>query len=216
MEDNIYLSLTREFNHGKKRAIISSGQAVVLHRLAIMSKDGDWIVRENRDDLYFILQVLQRHGAVYRFGAPLDARWLAGGWSSHFEFQGEGMRVRCDFFSRPPRISARELDRLWEIQSQHDLPFLDVETLVRVKQTQREKDYAVIGELARKLPPGRQLLCGRSARDLIDLASQYPDLTRSLVAERELLMHAETGDREALEEALDCGRRRERRMKWVV
>ena len=64
-----------------------------------------------------------------------------------------------------------------------------------------------IGELARKLPPGRQLLCGRSARDLIDLASQYPDLTRSLVAERELLMHAETGDREALEEALDKERR---------
>jgi hypothetical protein len=52
--ENIYLELTREFNQGKTRVIISSGQAVVLHRLAIMSKDGDWIVRENHEDLIFI------------------------------------------------------------------------------------------------------------------------------------------------------------------
>lgn len=30
---NIYLRLTREFNAGRTRAIITSGQAVVLHRL---------------------------------------------------------------------------------------------------------------------------------------------------------------------------------------
>ena len=33
---NIYLELTEEFNAGRLRCIISSGQAVVLHRLAIM------------------------------------------------------------------------------------------------------------------------------------------------------------------------------------
>ena len=43
---NIYLELTEAFNTGALRAIICSGQAVVLHRLAIMSKDGDWILRE--------------------------------------------------------------------------------------------------------------------------------------------------------------------------
>jgi hypothetical protein len=208
MADNIYLELTREFNQGKTRVIISSGQAVVLHRLAIMSKDGDWIVRENQDDLDFILEVLQGRGAVYRYGAPLDSRWLAGGWSSHFEFHTGEIRVRCDFFSRPPRISPCDLDRLWQTQSQHDLPFLDVEMLVKVKQTQREKDYAVIGELARKLPPGRQLLCGRSSRDLIDLASEYPVETKALASERALLIHALSGDRDALEEALDKERRR--------
>ena len=30
------------------RAILAGGQAVVLHRLALMSKDGDWILREER------------------------------------------------------------------------------------------------------------------------------------------------------------------------
>ncbi len=44
---SVYLALTREFNEGALRAILSSGQAVVLHRLAVMSKDGDWILRES-------------------------------------------------------------------------------------------------------------------------------------------------------------------------
>ena len=34
---NIYLDLTREFNTGRLRCILSSGQAVVLHRLAVVS-----------------------------------------------------------------------------------------------------------------------------------------------------------------------------------
>jgi hypothetical protein len=55
---NIYRALTREFNHGRLRAVISSGQAVVLHRLAIMSKDGDWIVREGAECLGHVLGVL--------------------------------------------------------------------------------------------------------------------------------------------------------------
>jgi hypothetical protein len=37
---NPYLELTAAFNRGRRRTLISSGQAVVLHRLAIMSKDG--------------------------------------------------------------------------------------------------------------------------------------------------------------------------------
>lgn len=73
---SIYLELTREFNVGRLRAIISSGPAVVLLRLAIASKDGDWIVREDQEALGHVLGVLESHGAHYRFGAPLDLRWL--------------------------------------------------------------------------------------------------------------------------------------------
>ena len=92
---NIYLELTEDFNRGRQRAIICSGQAVVLHRLAIMSKDGDWILREDQDALSHVLSVLAARGATYRFGAPLDLRWLRHGWSSHLEFQhGHGIGRR--------------------------------------------------------------------------------------------------------------------------
>jgi hypothetical protein len=70
---SIYLDLTRQFNAGAVRAILSSGQAVVLHRLAIMSKDGDWILREHAEDLRHVLAVLEQRRARYRFGAPLGA-----------------------------------------------------------------------------------------------------------------------------------------------
>ena len=47
MNDNPYVNLTMAFNEGRLRAVLSSGQAVVMHRLAIMSKDGDWILKED-------------------------------------------------------------------------------------------------------------------------------------------------------------------------
>jgi len=108
---NIYLELTEKFNKDRVRVILAGGQAVVLHRLAIM------------------------------------------------------------------------------------------------KKTNREKDYAVIGELARgMLDPDDQILCSRSARDLLQLAQQHPDRVRHLADKRPALTAIGQG-REALEAALDAERR---------
>ncbi len=203
----IYLDLTRRFNEGGTRAILSSGQAVVLHRLAIMSKDGDWILRETAADLGHVLGVLGDCGARYRFGAPLDARWMAGGWSAHFEFREGPLRVRTDFVTRPPRLPPEDLEALWEEQRGQDIPVVDVRRLVELKKTNREKDYVVIGELARRLRnPKDQLLVSRSARDLLDLATQHPALVREMASRRPALEAAAAG-RDALERALDEERR---------
>lgn len=204
---NIYLDLTHRFNAGRLRAIISSGQAVVLHRVAIMSKDGDWIIREDAESAAHVLGVLAEHGARYRLGAPLDPAWLAGGWSAHFQFQLGDLRVRTDFVSRPPRLSAAQIESLWAEQASRDPPVVGPRDLIALKQTNREKDYAVIGELARLLPdPRDQLLCSRSARDILDLATQFPDLIPALTPTRPLLGIVGEG-RERLEEALDAERR---------
>ncbi len=137
---NIYLELTEAFNKGALRAIICSGQAVVLHRLAIMSKDGDWILREDESALEHVLSVLDAHGARYRYGAPLDVRWMAGGWSAHFEFRHHELRIRTDFFTRPPRIPEADLARIWEEQEGRETPFLDPPDLAAMKKTNRERD----------------------------------------------------------------------------
>jgi hypothetical protein len=203
---NIYLELTEQFNRGRLRAIVSSGQAVVLHRLAIMSKDGDWILREDAETMQRVLGVLSEHGAHYRFGAPLDTRWLAGGWSAHFEFRRGGLRVRTDFVTRPPRIDLATLDRQWNAVDLQR-PVVDPVALAEIKKTNREKDYAVIGELARLMrDPREQLLYSRSARDLIALAEAHPDLATELSPQRPLLKLA-TGERTRLERALDAERR---------
>jgi hypothetical protein len=204
---NPYLELTEAFNDGRRRALVSSGQAVVLHRLAIMSKDGDWILREDEEATAHVLDVLARRGARYRFGAPLDIRWLAGGWSAHFEHRGSGLRLRTDFVSRPPRLSSADLDRLWHDADASGSDVVGVEPLVRMKMTMREKDYAVIGELARLLDsPLAQLLYSRSSRDLMRLATDHPDALAAGVALRPVLAHVAEG-RDALEAALDRERR---------
>lgn len=156
---NEYFELTREFNQLEPVAALSSGQAVVYYRLAMMSKDGDWIVREAPEACGRVLSVLSARGARMRPAAPLDVRWLHGGWSSHFEHtDARSRRIRCDFVSRPPRVSLAAIDALFRwSDSPQDFPVVDRETLIRLKQTGRAKDYAVIGELARQLPPHAEI-----------------------------------------------------------
>ncbi len=203
---NIYLDLTAAFNAGRLHAIISSGQAVVLHRLAFMSKDGDWILREEAETMHHILHVLSKHGARYRFGAPLDLRWMAGGWSSHFECRQDRLRVRTDFVTRPARIDPTHLAEMWNAVDPKR-PVVDRVALAEIKKTNREKDYPIIGELARLMSdPREQLLYSRSARDLLVLAQAHPQLIPELAARRPLLQTIFKGQ-SRLEEALDAERR---------
>ena len=205
--ENPYIRLTHEFNDGRLRAILASGQAVVLYRLAIMSKDGDWILREDEEALTHVIGSLARHGARYRYGAPLDLRWLAHGWSSHFEFLEEGLRLRCDFVTRPPRISEADLQALWQAPVQKEVPVVGLPALAELKKTNREKDYAVIGELARRMDdPRLQALYSRSARDLLRLADQHPGSVREAAAKRPLLLRLGAG-RDEVERLLDRERR---------
>lgn len=205
---NVYLELTDEFNKGRVRAVICSGQAVVLHRLAIMSKDGDWILREDEEALFHVLEVLSGHGAVYRFGAPLDVRWMRGGWSSHFEFDIDKLRVRTDFFTRPPRLSPTDLDRIWSESQRQAIPFTGLRDLAEIKKTNREKDYAVIGEIARCMQNKQDiLLYSRSAQDLMIYWETDPGAVSELIEQRPLLARIREG-RDILEQALDAERRR--------
>ena len=204
---NPYLDLTRQFNQGRLRALVSSGQAVVLHRLAIMSKDGDWVLREDEETMRHVLSVLAGHGARYRFGAPLDVRWLSGGWSAHLEHTGNGLRLRTDFVSRPPRVSVSELDAMWRAAETSDSEVVPLEPLAAMKLTKREKDYAVLGELARRMSdPRAQLRYSRSSRDLARLAAEHPDALADSLQVRPLLAHVARG-RDALDAELDRERR---------
>ncbi len=205
--DNIYIRLTREFNDGRLRALLASGQAVVLYRLAIMSKDGDWILREDTEALDHVIATLGRRGARYRYGAPLDLRWMAHGWSSHFEFRENALRVRCDFVTRPPRVSPPTLEALWASPVQKEAPTVSLPVLAELKKTNREKDYAVIGEVARQMDaPRLEALYSRSARDLVRLAREHPEAFRQAAADRPLLASVDKG-REEIERLLDEERR---------
>jgi hypothetical protein len=69
---NIYFELTEEFNATASNVALASGQAVVHYRIAIMSKDGDWVIREASDACDAVLTKLEARGARYRPAAPLE------------------------------------------------------------------------------------------------------------------------------------------------
>lgn len=179
---NTYFDLTEEFNAEGRIVALASGQAVVFYRLALMSKDGDWILRETPEACRRVLDVLEKYGARYRPGAPLDVRWLGGGWSSHFEFSDpQGRRIRCDFLSRPPRVSSEEVNALFvSAQAPDPMLVVGVEPLIRMKQTQRAKDYPVIGELARLLPPEREIELTTDPDRILALAPAHGGATSRL------------------------------------
>ncbi len=181
-----------------------------MHGLALSSKDGDWIIREDAESLDHILGVLESYGASYRLGAPLDVRWLAGGWSSHFEFELDSYRARTDFVTRPPRVSPEDLAQMWnEQENQTGFPVatIDLRRLALLKETKRERDYSFIAEIARLLPDVReQLLWSRSPREIIQLAREHPDLVKQLAQQRPLLSYVSQGS-DALEAQLDAERR---------
>lgn len=170
---NVYFDLTREFNRHRPVALLASGQAVVFYRIAMMSKDGDWVIREDPEACDRVRAVLAGRNARHRPSPPLDVRWLAGGWSSHFEFMDErDRRVRCDFFSRPPRVALARVQELFGAGGADDrLLVVDPETLVRMKQTQRAKDYPAIGEIARLLPSDLELQYTTDPDRILALAS---------------------------------------------
>jgi hypothetical protein len=195
---NIYFELTDAFNANALNVALASGQAVVYYRIAIMSKDGDWIIREAPDACDAVLTELEARGARYRPAAPLDVRWLAGGWSSHFEFaDARARRVRCDFVSRPPRVPRATREKLLGAAANpKPLHVVDIPTLIALKQTQRAKDYAVIAELASRLPPEQEIevttdpdrilalaavFGGRSSRPAVRAAQEAPADRRAVV-----------------------------------
>jgi hypothetical protein len=146
--ENPYLTLHREFKDAGAEVLVSSGQACVVFGIAAFSKDGDWIIREDESSCAAVRDVLGRHDAVYRLGAPLAPAWLGLGLTSHFEFRTpEGFRMRTDFCSRPPRVP--DVERMWSRAVRTGgADVVDVESLIRLKQTQRLRDYSIVGALA--------------------------------------------------------------------
>lgn len=179
---NPYFAFTDACNAAQPTVILASGQACVWYRLALASKDGDWIAREDEAALATIRAELSRRQARYRLGAPLDVRWLAAGWSAHFEsVDQEGLRYRFDFVSRPPRLPAARLAALWVSVAAGASAVVTRPDLIQLKQTMRLKDYAFIGALAAQLPdPADQVRWTLDPEHLAALLADHRDLADRL------------------------------------
>jgi hypothetical protein len=146
-----FLDLFRaELRAADIRFAITSGMACIRYGLQQTTKDSDWIVsaaelRQLRGLLERCEHRLPPWVVQYRpiFGAPLEPAWLDGGWSTHIFIRtvGGGPDHHLDFFCRPPRAAA------WRHDSE-EADFADRDTVTRMKKTDRDKDWPIVGGLA--------------------------------------------------------------------
>lgn len=165
---------------------ITSGLACVHYRFAEFTKDCDiWTDSHHAQNFldFIAKKYFQNEPVAYRsaMSCPLDYKWLQGGWSAHLCWGAE-RRVKLDVFGRPPRITPRQ-------QINDASLFSDLETLILVKKTQREKDWDSVNFMALKMLESgnpRGILHLYQARDLKNILPTF-DLCEDMVKERPLL-----------------------------
>lgn len=138
-------------------ALLTSGMACVEYGLQQNTKDTAWIFEPATiASLVTLFGSLERgvSGSNWRityrglFGAPLDAEYLAGGWTSHVAaFDGPEAAARhLDFFGRPPRVGEACAGEAWRSAAGTGIASRDL--VARMKKTDRPKDWPLVNALA--------------------------------------------------------------------
>ena len=119
---------------------ITSGMACVHFGVAATTKDCDVLcAAAHAQEFFDLIAETEVRGVrpVYRgnLSPPLDARWLRGGWTSHFTWKlAPGDEVCLDVFGIAPRGSTPWDERLRTI-------YVDPHVVAEMKRTNREKDW---------------------------------------------------------------------------
>lgn len=155
---------------------ITSGMACVAFGVAQTTKDCDVLCAPEAAERLLELIHTTRLGEQsprYRgnLSPPLDARWLRGGWTSHFYWRTPDAEAYLDVFGLAPRGSSPwEAELHGSYASQH--------TVAEMKRTNREKDWPYVTAL------GAQMLRERDPRGWLHIFDE--DLIRTFLAETQI------------------------------
>jgi len=190
--------------------VLTSGMACVEYGIQQNTKDTDWIVAPGDiDRLVALFGELERgvSGGNWRvsyrglFGAPLDAEYLDGGWTSHLAAfdRPESAERHLDFFGRPPRVG-----ETWRTDAVAGIASRDI--VARMKKTDRPKDWPLVNALAIQAfysGDSRAVLHLREPEILRDAWRQATTATRAAaIPERPLLRALDSSDDLRLERLL--------------
>lgn len=202
------------------------GQACILYGGAEFSRDIDFAVAVAPDNLRRLGKALDELRAETIFFPPLSAAVLRRGHACHFRCMAPGMgRLRIDVMSR--MRGAAPFSKLWERRREIVLPgvgsvgVVALPDLVRIKKTQRDKDWLMLrrlleSDISRHGWTGDRrrirfwLSECRSPGLLVELVRRFPEDARRL-ARRTAVRRALRGDRPGIERALRSEEESERR-----
>ena len=180
------------------------GQACGFYGAAEFSRDADFALLAEADNLARLRGALEELQAETIAVPPFDVAYLRKGHAVHFRCRhpdAAGMRVDIMSVMR----GVEEFPVLWsrrctvEVSPGDQYEIMSLRDLVQAKKTQRDKDWPMIRRLIeadyasrREVPEmGDVRLWFMEARTpelLIELAARYPDILREVRAQRSLLM----------------------------
>jgi hypothetical protein len=201
------------------KTLLMGGQACVLYGAAEFSKDFDFILLVEAENLGRFEKFLSEINAEVIAVPPFEIKYLQKGHAVHFRAGAPGLeQVRIDIMTTLPGVDP--FPALWDRRSSAELlPGLSVEILalpdlVKAKKTQRDKDWPMIRRLVdvdyiqnRKNADEKKAVFWlqelRSAAFLIECAQNWPGVATKVKGLREeVLGSVITKDSGAIELAL--------------
>ncbi len=217
------------------RCLLMGGQACVFYGAAEFSRDSDFAIVADAENLARLRGALSELQAGVIDVPPFELGYLENGHAVHFRCMHPDCRgLRVDVMSVMRGVDTFEL--IWERRATVVLPdgtvcdLLSVADLVKAKKTQRDKDWPMIRRLLeadyfqhRNQQPDAervQFWLGevRTPELLISLCGEYPNAATHATERRPLIRMAIHGEVDALEEALrfeEFEERRKDREYWA-
>jgi len=209
------------------------GQACVLYGAAEFSRDTDFAILADTENLARLRDALRELQAERIAVPPFAPEYLDMGLAVHFRCHHPDARnMRVDVMAKMRGVD--DFPDLWDRRTTLDadgqsVELLSLPDLVQCKKTQRDKDWPMIARLlevnyfsSRERPTQEQIAFWlrelRSPSLLIEVASAFAAECRQMVANRPLLSLAMANDEVELDRAIKEEEQEERevdRLYWL-
>ena len=215
------------------RVLLMGGQACVFYGAAEFSRDADFAVLADAENLARLQKALTELRAETIAVPPFEIKFLRRGHAVHFRCRHPGaMQMRVDVMSKMRGVDS--FAKLWKRRTTVQIPggekcdLLSLPDLVQAKKTQRDKDWPMIRRLveahyfenraqAAMVQIKFWLRELRTAELLVEVVQKNGRLFRQLVSKRPLLKFALQNKFEKLERELvaeENSIRRQDRVYW--
>ena len=228
MDPNPIVRVLSVFLTHQVKALLIGGQACIFYGAAEFSRDVDYAVWVNPENLLKLKSALEELGAEGIFLPDLSEEVLKRGHACHFRFpKNDPKGARIDVLGKMRGMA--EFLAVWSRRKEFsvpeigNIPVMGLPDLVQSKKTQRDKDWPMIRRLVEADllntpdPPSDERIrfwlkeC-RTPDLLINLRKKFRSQAEELVRQRPLLAWALPGEEEVIRDLLKKEEERERKL----
>lgn len=203
MTPNPILKVLFTFKKHRVKSLLIGGQACIVYGAAEFSRDSDFVVLCDNDNLERLKEALNSLKAELIYVPALEVSYLERGHACHFRCKAKDVQgLRVDVISRLRGCDS--FDKLWErkktvsIKKSSAIDVIGLADLVRSKKTQRDKDWLMLKRLVendillnKNNPSAKKIkwwfLEGRDPESLVRLGKVHPEILKENISFRPLL-----------------------------